>query len=453
MKYRYVCFTALLLGCIALKGQTTVTVHNTETDKDYTVEMPSGMTIDADDLMQNWQAARYLTEKTDCRQSDINPQFTKEEYADRLRRLPTVIPMTYNDCVGAFIDQYTGKLRKQLSYILGASNFYVPIFEEALDAYELPLELKYLPMVESALDPTLQTDKGCGLWQFSIRTARKYGLVRNSLVDERRDAYKASFAAAKYLDELYKKYSDWYLAIAAFNCGPTNVDKAIRRADGMKDYWTIAANLPSDARGYVPAFIAANYVMNYYCEHNICPMDAALPEKADTVTVSRDVRIGQIAGVCHVSAEAVKALNPQYRTALIPGGKHPCPLCLPQQALTAFIDAQDSVYTYQEPKDSLDVSSKLTNSRHRNNVTSDSNTAATAQQPVGGNDEANDSEQENVGQTSHRSRSVSRRSRRSRKSSRKSRKSSRKSRKSSRKSKKSSHKSKKSSHKSRRHRR
>src|SRR5574344_1937640 len=175
MDYRYICLTALLSAALALKAQTTLTVHNTETGKDYPMEMPSGMIIDADDLMQNWQAARYLTEKTDCQQSDINPQFSREVYAERLKHLPTIIPMTYNDCVGAFIDQYTGKLRKQLSYILGASNFYVPIFEEALDAYELPLELKYLPMVESALDPTVQTDKGSGLWQFSVRTARKYG--------------------------------------------------------------------------------------------------------------------------------------------------------------------------------------------------------------------------------------------------------------------------------------
>ena len=195
--------------------------------------------------------------------------------------------MPYNDIVQKFIDRYTGRLRHSVSYMLGASNFYIPIFEEALEAYGLPLELKYLPIIESALNPKATSRVGAaGLWQFMVGTGKQYGLEVNSLIDERRDPIKSSYAAARYLRDLYKIFGDWSLVIAAYNCGPENIKKAMTRAEGANDYWKIYPYLPRETRGYVPAFIAANYVMNYYCEHNICPMRTTLPAATDTVVVN-----------------------------------------------------------------------------------------------------------------------------------------------------------------------
>ncbi len=196
--------------------------------------------------------------------------------------------MPYNDIVRKFIDMYAGRLRNQVSFMLSACNFYMPIFEEALDAYGLPLELKYLPIIESALNPSAVSRAGAsGLWQFMIGTGKIYGLESNSLIDERRDPIKATWAAARYLKEMYDIYGDWNLVIAAYNCGPGTINKAIRRAGGETDYWKIYNLLPKETRGYVPAFIAANYVMTYYCDHNICPMETNIPASTDTVQVTK----------------------------------------------------------------------------------------------------------------------------------------------------------------------
>ena len=180
-----------------------------------------------------------------------------------------------------------------------------------------------------------------------LATGKRYDLKVNSLIDERQDPYKSSWAAARYLRDLYKIYRDWNLVIAAYNCGPTNVNKAIHRADGVRDYWTIYPYLPSETRGYVPAFIAANYIMNYYCEHNICPMKTKLPITTDTVTIMRDLHMQQVAELCNIDVEAIQALNPQYRTQLIPGSSGPMTLRLPTETLNMFIDLKDSVYNYR----------------------------------------------------------------------------------------------------------
>ena len=231
--------------------------------------------------------------------------------------------------------------------MLGASNFYMPIFEEALEAYQLPLELKYLPVIESALNPTAVSRVGAtGLWQFMLGTGKMYGLEVNSLVDERRDPIKSSYAAAHYLKDLYNIFGDWSLVIAAYNCGPETINKAIRRSNGSKDYWQIYPYLPKETRGYVPAFIAANYIMNYYCEHNICPMRTRLPAATDTVMISRDVHFEQIAAVCNIEKEKIKALNPSYRCEVIPGKAAPSPLKLPQMDISKFIEREDSIYNY-----------------------------------------------------------------------------------------------------------
>jgi membrane-bound lytic murein transglycosylase D len=256
--------------------------------------------------------------------------------------------MPYNDIVQKFIDRYTGRLRHSVSYMLGASNFYTPIFEEALEAYGLPLELKYLPVIESALNPQATSHAGAaGLWQFMVATGKHYGLEVNSLVDERRDPIKSSYAAAQYLKDLYKIFGDWSLVIAAYNCGPENINKAIHRANGEADYWKIYPYLPRETRGYVPAFIAANYVMNYYCEHNICPMRTKLPAKTDTIVVTKDVHLKQIAEVCGIDIDELRTLNPQYRRDIVNGSNKPSIIRMPATATNTFIANEDSIYNHK----------------------------------------------------------------------------------------------------------
>ncbi len=336
-------------GVLTAGAQTKITAVDPTNQQEETIDLPEGMTYDADSLLQEWNARKYLVPDTNCENPDVNPVFEKDVYVDRLRRIPAVMELAYNDVVQKFIDQYSGHLRRSVSYMLGACNFYVPIFEEALDMYSLPLELKYLPVIESALDPRAVSHAGAvGLWQFMLDTGKRYGLEVNSLIDERRDPIKSSYAAAHYLSDLYAMFGDWNLVIAAYNCGPNAVNKAIHRAGGSRDYWTIYPYLPRETRGYVPAFIAANYIMNYYCEHNICPMKTKVPVSTDTVMLSRDVHFDQIAAVCGADPEELRTLNPQYRTGLIPGSIRPMTLCLPHAEITAFIDNEDSVYNYRK---------------------------------------------------------------------------------------------------------
>ena len=312
------------------------------------IEFPEAMTYDLDSLLNLYMAKTYLDEPSDCNMRDVNPVYTKEEYIDRLSRLPNVMEMAYNEVVQKFIDRYSGRLRHSISYMLGASNFYMPIFEEALEAYQLPLELKYLPIIESALNPKAVSRVGAtGLWQFMLTTGKQYGLQVNSLVDERRDPVKASYAAARYLKDLYKVFGDWNLVIAAYNCGPENINKAIHRASGEKDYWQIYPYLPKETRGYVPAFIAANYIMTYYSLHNICPMTTRLPAKTDTIMVSKNIHLEQVASVVGINIDLLRSLNPMYRRDIIPGATEPSPLRLPQSEVGKFIDTEDSVYTYK----------------------------------------------------------------------------------------------------------
>ena len=312
------------------------------------IEFPEAMTFDLDSLMNIYMAKTYLDEPVDCNMRDINPTYSKEDYVDRLSRIPSIMEMAHNDVVQKFIDRYSGRLRHSISYMLGASNFYMPIFEEALETYQLPLELKYLPIIESALNPKAVSRVGAtGLWQFMLTTGKQYGLQVNSLVDERRDPVKASYAAARYLSDLYKIFGDWNLVIAAYNCGPANINKAIHRANGEKDYWQIYPYLPKETRGYVPAFIAANYIMTYYSQHNICPMTTRLPAQTDTVMVNRNIHLEQVAEVMGINIDLVRSLNPMYRRDIVPGTTELSPIRLPQTETGRFIDLQDSICNYR----------------------------------------------------------------------------------------------------------
>ena len=326
--------------------ETEITVTDAEGKKEV-IDLPEAMTSEYDSLLSVYNSKTYLKINTDCNMPDINPVYSKDVYKERLARIPSVIEMPYNDVVQKFIDRYSGHLRRSVSIMLGAQNFYMPTFEEALEAYGLPLELKYLPVIESALNPNAVSRVGAtGLWQFMLTTGKRYGLEVNSLVDERRDPVRASYAAAQYLRDLYKIFGDWNLVIAAYNCGPETINKAIHRSNGETDYWQIYPYLPKETRGYVPAFIAANYIMTYYCDHNICPMQADLPTKTDTVVVNRDVHFEQVAKVLGMDIEQIKQLNPQYRRNIVNGSTKPMALRLPISYVGKFIDNEDSVYAY-----------------------------------------------------------------------------------------------------------
>lgn len=357
---------AFLLGSLApLHAQddvTTVTTTITEATNNYDdeeividkdngdeeiIEVPEGMLLELDSLVQQYNAKTYLMADTSCHMRDVNPVYDVEVYKDRLKRLPTAMEMPWNEVVQKFIDRYSGRLRRSVGYMLGASNFYMPIFEQALEVYGIPLELKYLPIIESALNPNAVSRVGAtGLWQFMVATGKRYGLRVTTMIDERRDPVKSSYAAAHYLSDLYKIFGDWNLVIAAYNYGPENINKAIRRAGGVRDYWQIYPYLPNETRGYVPAFIAANYIMNYYCEHNICPMLTKLPVQTDTLMLYRDVHFEQISNVIGISKEQLRSLNPQYRRDVVTGYSEPTDLRLPVEYINAFIENEDSVYAY-----------------------------------------------------------------------------------------------------------
>lgn len=343
--------TLLVVFSSSLQAQvvdddTEITVTN-EKGENETFDLPEAMTSEIDSLLHLYNTKTYLKRDADCNLPNVNKTYEPDVYKDRLRRLPTIMEMPYNNVVQKFIDRYSNELRNAVGIMLGASNFYMPIFEQALETYSLPLELKYLPVIESGLNPKAVSRVGAtGLWQFMLATAKNYGLEINSLLDERCDPIKSSYAAANYLSDLYRIFGDWNLVIAAYNCGPEKLTQAIHRAGGSKDYWKIYPYLPRETRGYVPAFIAANYIMNYYCEHNICPMTTDLPAKTDTILVSRDVHFKQIAQVLNVDEELVRSLNPQYRKDIVIGYTKPSTLRLPVDKINSFIDQEDSVYAY-----------------------------------------------------------------------------------------------------------
>lgn len=343
MRNLFLIISFIVSGTLCAQTQTTGATENKAT-----TDFPETMLSDVDSLYWDWQSKNYLSIDENCIMTTENPSISDSIYIDRLSRIPSIIEMPFNDIVKKHIEAYTTRLRNKVSFILAAANFYMPLFEEALDAYDLPLELKYLPIIESALNPTaLSRQRASGLWQFMLRTGKIYGLENNSLVDERRDPIKSTWAAARYLKDLYNIYKDWNLVLAAYNCGPGNVNKAIRRAGGATDYWEIYPFLPKETRGYVPGFIAANYVMHYYCEHGICPMDTQLPPTSDTIHIHKDLNLNQVAGVCNIDIEQLRSLNPQYKKDIVPGNSKTYILRLPNNTANQFIELQDSIYAYK----------------------------------------------------------------------------------------------------------
>ena len=316
------------------------------TDDD--IVFPESFDTDVYKLMTNWYLQNYAVLDADV-ENKSHGEVGEETYIRRLAAIPSVIEMPYNQVVRKHIERYVYRSRTLVEEMLGMSLYYMPIFEQALEKEGLPLELKYLPIVESALDPNAVSRVGAaGLWQFMIGTGKGLGLEINSLVDERRDPYRSSAMAAKYLKNLYQIYNDWSLAIAAYNCGPGNVNKALHRKGDAGDFWDIYDELPRETRGYVPAFIAANYAMTYYKQHNISPSLASKPLITDTVTVNRRIHFEQIAQVLNIPIEEIRTLNPQFRADVIPGDNHPYTLVLPSQQIYSFIMSEDSIDNYRD---------------------------------------------------------------------------------------------------------
>ena len=323
-----------------------LSLKNSITDDD--IVFPESFDTDVHKMMTNWYLQNYTV--LDAEVENKNPgEVGEETYIRRLAAIPSVIEMPYNQVVRKHIERYVYRSRTLVEEMLGMSLYYMPIFEQALEKEGLPLELKYLPIVESALDPTATSRVGAaGLWQFMIGTGKGLGLEVNSLVDERRDPYRSSAMAAKYLKNLYQIYNDWSLAIAAYNCGPGNVNKALHRNGDKGDFWDIYEYLPRETRGYVPAFIAANYAMTYYKQHNISPTLARKPLITDTVSVNRRIHFAQIAQVLNIPIEEIRTLNPQFRADVIPGDNRPYMLVLPSQQVYSFIMSEDSIDNYRE---------------------------------------------------------------------------------------------------------
>lgn len=310
--------------------------------------IPESLDANIDSLLHSWHV-QYFSKRDDfCHDDEENVYFPDSIYVDRLQRLPSVIALPYNNIVRDCIDLYADRKRDLVRYMLGMADFYFPIIEQVLDEHGLPIELKYLAVVESALNPVALSRVGAsGLWQFMLPTGKSYGLKINSLVDERLDPLKATHAACKYFKDMYAIYGDWNLVLASYNCGPGNVNKAIRRSGGKTNFWDIFPYLPKETRSYVPLFIAANYIMNYYCEHNLCPMQTSLPLATDTVMVTNMLHLQQVAEVLHVDLQTLKALNPQYKRDIVPGNVAPSVLKLPAVETYTFVDKEDTIYLHR----------------------------------------------------------------------------------------------------------
>jgi len=312
------------------------------------ISVPEDFDNNLDSLLQEWHIKTFTNVDQNCDCDSINPEVSDEVMKKRLAEMPTIISLPYNKIIRQFIDMYSVKKRKQVSVMLGISDYYFPIIEQALEKYDMPNELKYMAVIESALNPNAVSKAGAtGIWQFMFGTGKVYGLEINSLVDERRDPIKETDAAVRYMKDLYGIFGDWHLAIAAYNCGPGNVNKAIRRSGGKKDYWNLYYYLPRETRGYVPLFIAANYIMTYNKEHLICPVRTNYPLHTDTLLLNGKMYFEQISAVIGIPKEELKMLNPQYRRDIIPATQEkPLPLCMPANYTLSFIDNQDSIQNF-----------------------------------------------------------------------------------------------------------
>ena len=304
---------------------------------------------DNDESDYTWTERQFIHIDPNCVRI-LEPEPVPDSvYIMRLRALPTIIEMPFNQPVKKALDFYLMRRRALVERMVSVGfNYYFPIFENALQKYELPSELKYLACIESALRQNAYSPaRAAGLWQFIPATGIMQGLEVNSYIDERYDLYKSTEAACKFLKKLYNKFDDWHLAIAAYNCGPGNIDKAIARSGGHRTFWEIYNYLPQETRAYVPFFIAATYVMTYHCEHGLCGSVTDIPVECDTIMVNRMVHFEQIAHCLNLPMEVVESLNPQYIRDIVPGSpEKPHSITLPADKSISFLERQDSIFAY-----------------------------------------------------------------------------------------------------------
>ncbi|HNZ69158.1 MAG TPA: LysM peptidoglycan-binding domain-containing protein [Prolixibacteraceae bacterium] len=304
-----------------------------------------------DDLVSSWYINNIFLAK------DVDTDFTLYRHISvsdsvligRLKKVEAAVKLSYNNIVRDWIEMYATRRPAQVEIMLGLSAYYFPFFEEIFDRYELPHELKYMAIIESALNPRAVSRAGAtGLWQFMLGTAKGLNLEVTTFVDERRDVLKATDAAARYLKQLYNVYQDWHLVIAAYNCGPGNVNKAITRSGGKTDYWQMYYALPRETRGYVPAYIAATYIMNYYREHQLTPRFPAMALNTDTIMVGQMINLKQISDNLTIDLEALRELNPMYRRDIVPGSPEKSyPVRVPVDQVSDFILRSETIYNHE----------------------------------------------------------------------------------------------------------
>ena len=305
---------------------------------------------DLDSLVNTWYVKIAIKNKPSDNPGDtIGFQIPDTVYEHRLSKINSIINLPFNNIIRNHIEVYTIRQREKFCAVLGLKDYYFPMIEDVFDSYGLPAEFKYMAVIESALNPNAVNGRSgaAGMWQFMYSTGRLYGLTINSVVDERKDPVKATHAAARYIKDLYDIYKDWVLVIAAYDCGPGNVNKAIKRSGNNKDYWKIYYNLPRETRGYIPQYIAAAYAVTYYQEHNLQPLPLNIPVATDTIMVNKDIHLAQISEVMNIPLGELQALNPQYRTGLVPGSSKPQSLTLPMNHLGDFIDLTDTIRHYK----------------------------------------------------------------------------------------------------------
>lgn len=321
---------------------------------------------DLDSLVNNWYVKLALKNNSFTTQVDsIGVEFPDSVYLERIKNIHSIVNLQYNSVIRSHIHVYTIRQRKKFDVVLGLGEYYLPMIEDIFDSYGLPTELKYMAIIESAFNPGIVNRRSgaTGMWQFMYRTGKMYGLTINSLIDERKDPVKSTHAAAKYIRDLYKIYNDWILVVAAYNCGPGNVNKAIARSGNKKDYWDIYYRLPRETRGYIPQYVAAAYAVTYHAEHKLHPVPLNIPLSTDTIMVSKDVHLTQVSEVLGIPLEELKALNPQYKTGLVPGASKPMSLTLPMNYLADYIAMNDSIMRYK-PEIYLNKVTQIADPKH-----------------------------------------------------------------------------------------
>ncbi len=328
-----------------IKRNITINNHNDVVSEHFTHMLDS---LYLSWLVQNTHNPNFFrTERARGVSSPVN--YPDTMYINRLQAIDSYIDLSFNETVKKVIELYTQRRPSTAETVLGLSSYYFPMIEEVFYRHGLPQELKYMAIIESALNPSARSHASAmGLWQFMYRTGRMYDLEINTYIDERCDPVKATEAAALFLSDMYKIYGDWHLAIASYNCGAGNVNKAIKRAGGKRNYWDIYYYLPKETRGYVPAFIAAAYFMNYYEEHNLNPKMPDFPIYTDTVMVYDYLHFEQVAKQINISVDELRAFNPQYIIDVIPARNHKeYSLCLPIDKISAYIEKEDSIYAFK----------------------------------------------------------------------------------------------------------